>query len=144
MQYKSTIAIFLLLGLSASGCGSDAPDLAPAGGTVTHDGAPLANADVLFISEAGGPAAVGRTGADGKFQLTTGGRPGAVLGRHKVAVQAEEESSEGKSIVEGGEFIGERKSRIPVTYGNYEMSGLTADVTADGDNNFTFDLTGSP
>lgn len=139
-----TRVVLLSVSLLALGCGGDAPDLAPAGGTVTHDGTPLADADVLFIPEAGGPAAVGRTGADGKFQLTTGGSAGAVIGKHKVAVQAAAENSEGQSVVEGGEFIGEIKSRIPVTYGNYDMSGLTAAVTPDGENNFTFDLTGAP
>jgi hypothetical protein len=139
-----TRIIVLAVPLLAIGCGGDAPELAPAGGMVTHDGTPLADADVLFIPEAGGPTAVGRTGSDGKFQLTTGGIPGAVIGKHKVAVQAAAETSAGQTVVEGGEFIGEIKSRIPATYGNYEMSGLTADVTADGENNFTFELTGAP
>src|SRR5262245_19668277 len=98
--------------LVAAGCGGDAPELAPAGGTVMHDGAPLANANVVFIPESKGPAAVGLTGADGKFQLTTGGEPGAALGKHKVAVSAEDEPFQVTSTVQGGEFIGQRKSRI--------------------------------
>jgi len=109
-----------------------------------HDGVPLAGANVVFVPEAGGPAAVGQTAADGKFQLITGGNAGAALGKHKVAISAEEESSQGSSTVEGGEFIGQRKSRIPVSYSNHEMSGLSAEVTADGENNFTFELSGSP
>ena len=137
-----TILVVALL--VVPGCGGDAPDLAAAGGSVVHDGAPLAGANVVFVPEAGGPAAVGMTGTDGKFQLTTGGQAGAALGKHKVAISAEEESSQGSSTVQGGEFIGQRKSRIPVSYSNHEMSGLSAEVTADGENNFTFELSGSP
>ena len=109
---------------------------------MNHNGAPLADAHVLFVPDDGGPTSIGKTGPDGRFVLTTNAQRGATLGRHKVSIQAFEESGGATATDDTGEFTGEHKSRIPFEYGNYEMSGLTAEVTAGGDNNFTFDVSG--
>jgi hypothetical protein len=140
-----TRRLSLALCLLFAGCGSDdAPELVEAGGIVNHNGAPLADAHVLFVPEAWGPPSIGKTGDDGRFNLTTNAEPGATLGDHKVSIQAFEESGGAGAgeTDESGEFSGQHKSRIPFEYGNYELSGLTAEVTEDGDNDFKFDLTG--
>lgn len=122
----------------AAGCGSDAPTLAPAGGTVLFNGEPLTEANVVFIPEEGGPSSVGQTGDDGRFTLSTGGQPGVVVGKHQVAVQAVEEAK----LSEAGEVEGAVRSRIPEKYSNPLASELSAEVKQDGENNFSFELTG--
>ncbi len=140
--FNITCPLFLALPFLLVGCGSDAPELVDAGGIVNHNGVPLADAHVLFVPEAGGPPSIGKTGADGRFELTTNAELGATLGRHNVSIQAFEESGGAAAADESGEFTGQHKSRIPFEYGNYELSGLAAEVTEDGNNEFTFDLIG--
>jgi hypothetical protein len=68
------------------GCGTD---LVPVSGTVTHDGAPLENATIVFIPVGGkdeGQAASAASGPGGVYQMTTGGSPGLVPGKYQVRV----------------------------------------------------------
>jgi hypothetical protein len=151
--------------LFAVGCGGDsnAPSLAPAKGKVLLGGSPLNNTSVLFIGEKG-HVAMGMTGADGVFYLTTSGKNGAPVGKCKVGItvgggdapeplkaptnpQEEEEYME-KSF-ELMRKINESRSkdknaqkavRLSEKYGNPEKSGLTAEVAARGDNDFVFHL----
>lgn len=80
-------AVVLLLALVIAGCGnSDRPALVPVTGTVTQGGKPLAQADVMFFPERGAPSS-GKTDASGQFTLMfNDGRPGAVVGKHKVVI----------------------------------------------------------
>ena len=133
LQGAAVVAMIL-----AAGCGDDAPTLAPAGGTVLFNGEPLAKANVVFIPEESGPSSVGQTGDDGRFTLLTGGESGAVVGKHQVAIQAVEDAE----LNEAGEVEGAVKSRIPEKYSNHLASGLSAEVKQDGENNFSFELTG--
>lgn len=66
-----------------TGCG---PKLHPVTGTVTMDGKPVADADVLFTSNDGKHLANGHTDDSGNFTLATGGNPGAYEGAYKVTV----------------------------------------------------------
>jgi hypothetical protein len=77
----------LLLALMIAGCGdSDRATLVPVTGTVTQGGKPLAQADVMFLPERGAPSS-GKTDANGQFTLMfNDGRPGAVVGKHKVLI----------------------------------------------------------
>jgi hypothetical protein len=61
-------------------------------GTVTANGRPLADAEVLFVPDpaaGGGPSASAYTDEQGRYKLFTEqtGRPGAVVGRHAVCVR---------------------------------------------------------
>ena len=91
----------------------------------------------------------GTTGSDGSFTLTTSGRPGAVLGSHKVSVtkaaqaaaQTETLAPEdmkkmqmGKSAPGGGSASG-AKSEIPTRYADPNKSGFTATVSSDESEN---------
>lgn len=127
--------------LLAAGCDDDGPSMVPAGGKVLYNGEPLDGANVVFVPEDGGPSSVGQTGADGRFTLSTSAKPGAVIGKHQVAVQAIE-GAPSSSTNESGEFEGEHRWLIPKEYGSHFSSGLSAAVTNDGENDFTFELTG--
>ncbi len=133
------------------GCGAaeeaDRPARVPATASFTYRGNAVEGANVTF-SPAGekGHAAYGLTDEDGKATLSTfGGDDGAVPGSYKVLVmkteaegaaaadeQSEEEEEEEEEVV--------HKHLLPEKYSRVDMTDLTADVTEDGDNNFTFEL----
>lgn len=143
-------ALFGLVLISlAVGCGSDGVTLAAAGGTVTFQGAPVAGANVTFIPEQG-PIAIGTTNDQGKFTLSTGGRPGAPLGKCRVSVTLvapsddlsgltpEEQSMEltkkmGQSQGTFGEK--EQKSLVPEKFSNADTSGLSFTVSSTASQN---------
>ena len=77
------------------GCGESGPPLGQVSGTVTMDGAPLANALVTFTPEAGGRGSMGKTDANGKYELAFVDSKGALIGAHKVSVTTIQESSGG-------------------------------------------------
>ena len=114
--------------------------------TVTYKGAPVEGAMVTFVNQEGPPTANGRTDAQGKARLKTYIEgDGATLGTHKVMIE--------KSEAVGGQSVGTDdpkynpnappatvKYLIPQKYSNIATSGLTAEVKADGANEFEFDL----
>ena len=117
------------------GCGPDGPALHPAAGTVTFDdGSPVAGAVVEFLPDGGGPAARGRTDAEGRFALATGGVPGAVAGGHRVGI-ARTVSMDG--MPGHARHMGAAKT-VPPTMASPATSGLTETVTAGGTNEFSF------
>jgi len=86
---RSILASFLVIG--AAGCGGgEGYSTAPVSGSVTLNGAPLANAMVRFQPSAKGnpgPASVGETDDQGMFTLAfNDGKEGAVVGPHKVFI----------------------------------------------------------
>lgn len=81
---------WLLIGVIAAGLagcgGASGPPLANVAGTVTRDGQPVADADVMFMPEHGVPSS-GKTDSAGHFTLKfNDGRPGAVPGKHRVLI----------------------------------------------------------
>ena len=83
----------LLLVLTACGCGGDEYPLARVSGTVTLDGAPVADARVGFepVRQGdgldAGPGSYGKTDQQGRFWLKTlHGQQGAVVGPHVVRI----------------------------------------------------------
>ncbi len=140
---SGTLAVFAVLVLAGCGRG-DKPPMADASGTVTYNGAALEGATVMFIPDTGMPS-TGVTDAAGRFTFNTRGDDGAVVGPGKVAITAVEQLI----VVEGREPTAQELANmhnplIPDTYGHPATSGLTAEVKADEENNFTFDLTGPP
>jgi hypothetical protein len=92
---------------------------------------PLEGAMICFVDTTEkGKSASGQTDDDGKFDLLTsiGGlrsAQGALDGAYKVTI--EKLAADGKSL-------------IPKQYTSWLTTPLTADVTKDGRNIFTFDL----
>jgi hypothetical protein len=112
------------------------PDTVPVTGVVTYKGEPLADAQVSFIPAKGKPASA-TTGADGRFQLTTfEPNDGAIVGEHTVTIAKTAPAADKKD-----DPYAEHKSVIPEKYGNLKESGLKETVTADGPNDFKFELT---
>ena len=137
----SLVALWFVVGLS-TGCGGGGEiPTAKAGGVVTVDNQPLANAHVVFTPEKG-RAATGQTASDGSFTLSTyGSGDGAIVGSHHVTVVARE-PGDGQYDRPGAPGI-ERPGRslISEKYGNTATSGLAFDVAADGDNTYQIQLT---
>lgn len=124
------------------GCGERGPQLAPISGVVTLDGEPLANAVINFqpvASASGANPGVGssaRTDSEGRFVLETiDGKPGAVVGPHKVKIFSYSPESPVASDVDTEPTV----ERVPEEY-NYR-SKLIFEVPAGGDPEARFDLT---
>ena len=151
------LPLFLvLLGTAMLGCSqeADGPVLAEVSGTVNYKGMPLANANVTMLS-VGGHLSSGTTGSDGKFKMTTAGRPGVPLGKATVGVvklaepaakvdtaSMKPEDMQKMQTAGGGkakELVS--KSEIPEKYAQPAKSGFVANVVADVQKNvFTYDL----
>jgi len=140
MMKLGTASLWLVPGLTAGcGRGGDLPT-AKAGGVVTIDNKPLANAHVIFTPD-NGRAAIGQTAGDGSFTLTTyRSGDGAIVGHHRVTVVARE-AGDGQLDRPGAPGI-ERPGRslIPETYANTGTSGLAFDVSGERDNTFQIQL----
>jgi hypothetical protein len=77
-------AALFLAAVLAAGCG-DRAAVAPVSGTLKLKGKPLANVKVDFLPEKAGPRSSGVTDGNGRYTLTCDdGRPGAVIGPHRV------------------------------------------------------------
>lgn len=130
------LVLIALVGTAIIGCGSSGPEMAPVTGVVTLDGAPVADAAVMFMPEGGGRPATGVTDAEGKFALETA-EPGdgALIGKHKVTVtgvkvtgmQATEDGLSG--VVDPSQI--KEEWFVPQKYSKPETSGLTQEVTGD-------------
>lgn len=122
------------------------PARVPAGGTVTFAGRPVDGATVVFVTQTGGRYynAIGVTDSAGRFRLQTF-RPqdGAVPGSHAVKIEKLSYTEKPvKGPVPAG-FPTETRvevSHLPAQYRSPQTSGLTAEVTAKGPNEFTFVL----
>jgi hypothetical protein len=75
------------------GCkgGANLPALAPVKGKVTVDGKSVTSGQVVLIPETPekgkeGALSAGQIDADGNYEISTGGKSGAPLGKHKVTV----------------------------------------------------------
>lgn len=86
MRQLLVVAICVMC-LICIGCGPDAK-LGEVTGKVTLDGQPVKGAVVTFTPVDGGRASVGKTDDNGVYNLAFGAEPGALVGTHKVTVQA--------------------------------------------------------
>ena len=103
--------------LYLSGCGSKLPTVE---GTVTLDGAPLADARIVF--EAPDRAtAFAKTDDDGKYDVMTASQRGLEAGIYKIAVSAYKTRS-------GGSESPIPVLKTPKKYNSSQTSGLEADV----------------
>jgi hypothetical protein len=82
------IAFVSVFGVGLMGCtgGSGRSDLVQAKGKVLYKGQPVAGATVMFTPTEKGSPANGITDASGAFTMSTLGRPGVTVGKHRVTV----------------------------------------------------------
>lgn len=133
-QQGHSALIPLLVALTLCGCGGADPT-GTVSGTVTFNGAPLAEGAIVFHPGKGRPAR-GEI-RQGQIVNVTTLEPGdgAPLGDVKIAIQASKpDPSDPTGMI--------RISLIPDHYADSKTSGLTATITA-GDNVLKFDLAGS-
>ncbi len=154
-----TILVVATLGLTGCGGGDGHPRRVHAGGTVTYNDDPVADAQVVF-RVAGGHAATAVTDEDGQFTLSTfGQQDGAIPGEHtatvikmaKVAIDDSASDPSNSDTMEEAVAAAEQdtgagdaptgKSLIPDRYGNPETSGLKFTVSESARNDFDITLT---
>lgn len=125
-------SMIAVLGFSCVGCGSNKrSDLGQVQGTVTMDGSPLADAQIIFSPEGGRPS-TGVTDAAGKYTLAyIRDIKGAAVGKHSVRIETLPPPTSDHEVNQV--FI----EKIPAKY-NAETT-LTADVKP-GENTVDFPL----
>lgn len=126
-EKKIVCCLLVLAGLTGCSGGESLPDLATVTGSVSLDGSPLPAANIIFQPQQG-KTAFAMTDENGKFELmynkdVTGATPGS----YSVKISKEKNPEE-----PGNELL-------PAKYN--EQTTLTADVKADQENDFQFDLT---
>jgi hypothetical protein len=104
-------------------------------GTVTLNGQPAKDAEVIFTPSKGRVAS-GATDASGRFSLSTN-KPGdgAVPGDHKVTIVEYYPPGKPPPMTSGGPA-----SRFPLQYMEASQTPLSAKVERGGKNDFTFDV----
>lgn len=129
-----------------------------AGGGLQYQGQPVQGATVTFVArdESRGKefTAVGFTDARGRFELKTF-RPGdgAIAGSHRVMIEKHAlvtgQSENEKPPASREEYAAQQAAaggrprivrELPAKYGSFDTSGLTAEVTEKGPNEFVFQL----
>jgi hypothetical protein len=139
--------------VGCGGSGAELPATSPVSGTVLLDGKPLEGAAVRFYREdkVDRPA-IGVTGSDGKFKLTTfNTNDGAQPGTYKVTVTKAESGSGAPaepvfydaSSTDPAMFeMPETKieNLIPTAYASPNSTPLKQTVTEAGPNEFTLEL----
>lgn len=93
-----------LLALSLCACagcgGGSGPELFSVSGTVTLNGKPLPNAELIFQPKEGAPS-YGKTDAEGYYELTySRDRSGALAGSHTVSITTAIEDEDGNTAEE--------------------------------------------
>jgi hypothetical protein len=128
-----------------AGCGPSRPKTVQVTGTVTYKGQPLEGARVMFDSKAGRPASA-TTDASGHFKLETfTAGDGAIVGECKVTISKYVTASGGAPGAGQPDMHSPGASPVrqvlPKRYTTPGTSPLKATVTAEGPNDFKFDLT---
>jgi hypothetical protein len=147
LKTKSAIVLLFVLPIVV-GCGPRRPATAPVSGRVTFNGKPLTTGQVMFYPDRG-RTSVSPIDADGRYRLTTF-KPGdgALLGHHRVTIEAArvamqgkmpknvEEEMRGHGFSPGATTV---ERLAPERYSELETTPLTADV-APQENTINFDL----
>ena len=151
LPHALVLALASVLGCARSGSDEPMPDfntvpLVPAGGVVTLDHKPLANAVVSFMPKHG-PIATGETDEDGHYTLNYG-REGAPVGDYVVAVSyllsadGEPQGLGARSALSSPPGMRTATERLRQEYSDLGRSKLRAEVPPKGSNSLNFDLEG--
>jgi hypothetical protein len=130
-----SLCVFSLFAASAvilAGCGGEsAPETLPVTGSVSFDGTPVTQGEIVFRDAAGQTRSCGGQITDGKFSFD------ASPGSKKVEITARREVPGKMDTSNPGEEVPLMEQYIPASY-NTETT-LTADVSSDK-KTFDFDL----
>ena len=120
--------------LALAGCGGE-DKLAPVQGRVLYRGQPLDGGTIVFTPDAdrgnAGPLAMAEIKADGRYVLSTGGKPGAVPGWHRVTVAPRSQSQQAGTP---------QLFNLPRHFSHAEHSGQCHEVKAGMGNNIDIPL----
>ncbi len=131
------LAGFLLVLAATAGC-NHGPQMVPVTGTVRLNGKPLEFGFITFQPPSGQPAQ-GEIQSNGTFTLSTYKlNDGAVVGKHKIRIACYESQRPGTVKGPGEQSLG--KLLIPEKYTFFNQSGFTADVSADRNEPFVFEM----
>lgn len=160
-NWRFLVALVALVAIAGCADQTTGPETFSVTGTVTQNGTPVDGATVTFSPKGTGNAASGTTDSSGNYTLTTfEDGDGAIVGSYAVSIRKFEEGPKEEQVggtetdedldaayavrdaaAEEGEEVAEAKGLLPAKYGDPNQSGFTAEVTADGENNFPFDMT---
>ncbi|RCS52751.1 carboxypeptidase regulatory-like domain-containing protein [Bremerella cremea] len=150
---KTLLAITLLSVISLAGCGGESgQEMGQVSGTITKGGAPLVGASLEFYPEGDGAASYGKSDEQGNFTLRySTGKPGAIVGEHKVTVIGGTSKggaaapSEGLATLTEGDSVpkpvgapgagGSKRGGAPKP-----VEGITATVKAGEENHIVIEL----
>ena len=129
----SPLSLFLV---SVAGCGDKEERQLKITGKVTWGGEPLATGNITLM-----PVDIGRAGGvaiqDGEFEIPSS--RGLTPGTYRVEIEAYLPTGRQIENPEApGQMVDETRQMIPIEYN--AKSELKAEVTADGDNYFEFNL----
>lgn len=148
-----SIAVMILTIGGIAGCGgTERPPTHPVSGTITMDSKPVADAMVGFHPvTVGSPPAMGKTDADGNYQLTTfNTNDGAIAAQYTITISKQEADGmpEEIDLDDPGDAYGEMmeseastsgEQLLPAVYASPETSPEKRTVV-EGSNEFSFDL----
>lgn len=154
MRFPYHYLAVVLVTVGLLGCtGGDANRVPtyPVSGQITMDGSPVADATVTFAPKGDQPTALGRTDAEGRYQLRTYEEAdGAAAGAYAVLVSkaVTATSTEPAHDAEGGAFDTSAQhtagrgaiSALPEKYASATTTPLEAVVPEGGGDNFDFTL----
>ncbi len=124
-----------IVALAIAGCGKQAPPIAPVTGKVTYEGKPLPGRAVIHFMSEGGFGSSCELQPDGTFRLGSEYGKGILPGNYKVSIAPPIPSPlDTKAAVQPTYYY------IPQKYRDFGTSDLTAEITADGTNDFPFDM----
>ena len=112
-------------------------------GNVTLDGKPLSGARIMFVSGDGGTVKAVAAIRDGNYEIAP--EHGPLVGRSRVEIHPEMMELAQLEAERGDDRLAVPKlNKVDVPRAYNANSGLTARVSAEGENNFDFDLKSDP
>ena len=134
MRSLCVFTLFAASVLILGGCGGGGPETHPVLGTVTFDGDPVTNGEIVFRDAAGASKSYGGPITDGKysFDSSPGNKNVEISAMREVPGQMDTESNPGESVPMMEQYIPEKYNTATT---------LTAEVSGSGETNF--DLTSS-
>jgi hypothetical protein len=146
---RAVLAVLAVLAIAAGGCGKPASGGKPVTGQVTFNGTPIQGASITFVPSTGGAPGFAMTDAEGKYTARSSQGEGLPPGSYQVTVMKTDAPPPQSTVSDqdAGYVPPDPdapptviKDLLPAKYKDVQTSGLTAEVKADGKNEFNFPL----